>query len=306
MSRGTFFRTIAPIRMHLLRTGAVFSLLAAAAWAADGPERDAAVALYKQHHPVEAEQAFAALAAKDPSDAIVQLHLGKLALQRNDTDQAIPYLEKAIALDANSAPIHLVLGDAYGMAAQKAGLFSKLGWANKCKAEYLKAVELDPRNIDAHFSLMNFYLVAPGFLGGGADKALVEAQAVKQLDSARGRVALSSVYLTDKKPDLAFAEFEEVLKSNPDDYNANYQIGRIAAVSGERLDAGVAALRHCLELPEPADEATPRHAPAQWRLGNILEKKGDRTGARAAYEAALKLDPKFSPASDALKKLTGS
>jgi cytochrome c-type biogenesis protein CcmH/NrfG len=38
-------------------------------------------------------------------------------------------------------------------------------------------------------------------------------------------------------------------------------------------------------------------------MGNILEKKNDPTGARAAYAAALRLDPKFTQAADALKKL---
>jgi hypothetical protein len=32
-------------------------------------------------------------------------------------------------------------------------------------------------------------------------------------------------------------------------------------------------------------------------------KRGDKAGARAAYEAALKIDPTFAEASDALKSL---
>jgi len=60
-------------------------------------------------------------------------------------------------------------------------------------------------------------------------------------------------------------------------------------------------LRHCLELtPAPGE---PGRAPTHWRIGNILEKQGDKAGARAAYEAALQADPKFPPAIEALKKL---
>ena len=94
-----------------------------------------------------------------------------------------------------------------------------------------------------------------------------------------------------------------MLKESPDDYAALYQIGRIAALSGQQLDRGLASLRRCLTLTPPATPNTPGHAAAHWRIGNLLEKKGDQPGARAAYEAALKLDPTFLGAIDALKKL---
>jgi Flp pilus assembly protein TadD len=50
-------------------------------------------------------------------------------------------------------------------------------------------------------------------------------------------------------------------------------------------------------------ENQPPLAAAHWRIGCILEKKGDKPGARVAYETSLKLDPKFPPAIESLKKL---
>jgi len=194
-----------------------------------------------------------------------------------------------------------VLGDAYGISAQRAGLFSKLGFARKCKAAYDKAVELDPKNINARWSVMEFCRQAPGIVGGGMDGAYVQAAAIKQLDSRRGLAAYAMLYATEKKYDEAFAMFAEALKAAPDDYEVLYQVGRFAAISGKELDRGVASLRHCLELSPPAN--SPGHAPVQWRLGNLLELKGDKAGARAAYEAALKIDPNFPQAIEALKKL---
>lgn len=35
----------------------------------------------------------------------------------------------------------------------------------------------------------------------------------------------------------------------------------------------------------------------------IWEKKDDKAAAKSAYEASLKVDPKFQPAVEALKKL---
>ena len=75
----------------------------------------------------------------------------------------------------------------------------------------------------------------------------------------------------------------------------------MAANTGQFLDRGLAALRHCLELTPGKND--PTHAAAQWRIGNLLEKKNDPAGARAAYEASLKLDPKFPQSIEALKKL---
>ena len=50
-------------------------------------------------------------------------------------------------------------------------------------------------------------------------------------------------------------------------------------------------------------EAFPKSANAQDSLGEALEIAGDKAGAREAYERALKLDPQFPHARDALGKL---
>jgi len=288
--------------LRLLRALGVFLGLTCLGFAAVDPAAfNAAVELYNQHKPLEAQQAFEALAAASPDNADIAFYLGRLALQRDDYEKATPYLEKAVALKPDESRFHMRLGDAYGLAAQKASLFSQLGLAKKCRLEYERAVELDPKNLEARLSLMGFYQQAPGFVGGGLDKALAQAQEVKKLDDNRGRIAVAGIYAADKKYDLAFAEFESVLKEKPEDYAALFQFGRLAAISGQRLDDGLATLRRCLTMTAP--EGQPPIAAAHWRIGNILEKKGDKAGARAAYEASLKADPKFAQAIDALKKL---
>jgi tetratricopeptide (TPR) repeat protein len=279
-----------------------FSALALLASAAiDTAAYTAAVELYTQRKPQEAQKAFEALAAADAANPDIQFYLGRLALQRDDHEKAVAYLEKAIALAPTDARYHHRLGDAYGRSAQKAGMFSKMGLAGKCRTAYEKAVELDPKSIDARLALLGFYQQAPGIVGGGMDKALLQAQAIKQLDPARGRMAIAGVYVIEKKYAQAFAEFDEALKEKPGDYAALFQAGRLAAISGERLASGLEALRQCLAQTPPGNQ--PGHAAAHWRIGNILEKQNDRLGARAAYEAALKLDPKFPQAIESLKKL---
>jgi len=62
-----------------------------------------------------------------------------------------------------------------------------------------------------------------------------------------------------------------------------------------------------LELPAAIhaehDAVSPGHAAAQWRLGNLLEKKKDIPGARAGLRSLAQARSQFHRAADALKKL---
>jgi len=51
-------------------------------------------------------------------------------------------------------------------------------------------------------------------------------------------------------------------------------------------------------------EGFPSHAAAHWRLGIIFEHKQDIDSAKNEYETALKLDPDYKLAKEALEKLT--
>lgn len=282
----------------------VASALLASAFAATDPATlDAARTFFSSGRPAEAQQAFEKLAVAEPKNAEVNYYLGQLANRRNDPEKAVTYFERAIAAEPKVGRHHHGLGDAYGRSAQKAGVLSKFGLAKKCLAAYQRAVELDPDNVDFRQSLFEYYRQAPGIAGGGIDKATAEATAIKKLNPPRGRIAFATLYAGEKKFDQAFAEFNEVLKTNPDDYVALYQVGRLAAVTGQFVDRGLTSLRRCLELPPPTAPNVPGHAAAHWRLGHLLEKKSDLAGARAAYEAAVTLDPSFSAAAEALKKL---
>jgi tetratricopeptide (TPR) repeat protein len=287
----------------LLPLALLTSLPAAAAAAGGADDFAAARALYETHRPAEAQQAFEKLAAADPRNPDVHHYLGQLANRRNDPGTALRHFEAAVAAAPRAGRHQHGLGDALGRLAQQAPVFSKFGLAKKCLAAYQRAVELEPDNVDFRLSLFEFYRQAPGIAGGGFDKAAAQAEAIKRLDPVRGRIAFATLYAGEKQYDRAFAEFDEVLRAHPDDFAALYQIGRLATVTGQQIDRGIAALRRCLTLPAPAAPPTPGHASAHWRLGLLLEKKSDRAGARAAYEAALRLDPQFNPAATALQKL---
>ena len=283
------------------RFAGLFLLLATATFAADVALREQVTELFRHRQWADAQVLLENFILTEPGNAEGYFYLGQTQLNRGDTEKAVLSLEKATILDPKNSDYFRLLGDGYGVTAQKAGIFSKFGWAKKCKAAYDKAVELDPGNINARWGVMEYCRQAPGIVGGGMDGAYVQAAEIAKLDPVRGRTAYALLYTSEKKYAEAFGLFDEVLKDSPDDYGALFQIGRLAAISGERLDRGEAALERCLALPQA--QGQPNHTVVQWRLGNILDKKGDKPGARAAYEAALKLDPKFPQAIESLKKL---
>ncbi len=265
------------------------------------PTGEDALTLYKTKRYPEARAAFEQIVARDPKNAPAHYYLGILAQRRSDDEEAIRQLEQATALDPKNSDYFMDLGAAYGSAAGNAGIFAKMGLAEKCQAALEHSVALNPDNLAARNGLVTYYRSAPSFVGGGMSKAYGEAEEIRKRDPLMGATVVGQLYLADKKYEEAFATFEDVLKTKPDAYIALYSIGRAAAQTGLHLDRGEQALRRCLELSPGKGE--PGHAPVQWRLGNLFEKRGDPAAARAAYEAALKIDPTFAQAKDSLAKL---
>jgi len=265
------------------------------------PEFVAALSLYRGRHYAEAQASFRKILPRAPDDPEVNFYLGRLALWFDDHARSVAYLERALQHAPGDARIENALGDACGISAQQANVFTRLAWAHRCRAAYQRAVELAPTNVDYRWSLMNYYLQAPRIAGGGFDRATAEAAEIDRLDPAAGRIALATVFVAEKKYAQAFAGLEAYLRAHPDDFEALYQIGRCAALSGERLDLGLASLRRCLHLPPPAGESKPKYVNVHFRIGNILEKQGDAAGARAEYDLALKENPDFRPAKEALR-----
>lgn len=267
----------------------------AVAWPAQemGGGFSQALRLYDTGNYSEARIHFTRLAAERPNDVEVDFYLGRLAWWFDDDSEAVAHLERAAQNAPRDARIQNALGDAYGLRALNVEFFAKFGWAKKCLAAHELAVRLAPDNAACRWGLLGYYCLAPVFAGGGYDKGFVQAAAIRKLDPVSGRVAFATLYLAEGKYGAAFAEFDSVLRSAPNDFFTLYQIGRCAALSGEQLDRGAAALRRCLHLTPPKGEDMPTAASVHFRLGNILEKQGNRAAAEVEYAEASRAQPDF-------------
>lgn len=71
----------------------------------------------------------------------------------------------------------------------KGGAFSLLGNAKRMHRALERAVRLDPRDLGARFSLLEYDSEAPGFLGGSTREARAELQAIERENPAYGQMA---------------------------------------------------------------------------------------------------------------------
>jgi tetratricopeptide (TPR) repeat protein len=296
------------------------------------------------------DSAPALLAAGRADDAITTLHL-KINSSPNDAeaynllcrayysmgdwDRGISACEKAVALEPNNSRYHMWLGRIYGEKADGSSLFSAASLAGKVRTEFEAAVRLDSNNLDARSDLGEFYLEAPGIVGGGRDKAEAEARALAVVDTAKasylkGRIA-------EKRKDLVGAEKEyrdaieashgsaltwfnlalffrhqrrwnemedaiqHAVSAQMDRPEIIMESGEVLLRSGRNYPAAMQYLRRYLALGSKVEEAPAFKA--HYLLGTALEKQGDKQGAAQEYRAALSLARNFSRAQEALDRL---
>lgn len=279
----------------------LFLALASSVLALDQARFDKAKRFFQKRQLTEAKDIIDQLIATEPKNPELHYWAGLIALGQNQPDTAITALEKATTLDATKPPYFHQLGDAYGLAAQKASMFSKLGLAKKCITAYDRAVALAPDMIEYRKSRYEYYRAAPSMAGGGMDKALAELTVIDKLDPIQGAGLRADLKLKEKKPEEAFALLTALREKFPDNKVLHYQLGRLSAMTDLHLDEGEAALKDYIAYTPKAGE--PALWAAHWRLAQILEKRNAIAEACAQYEETLKLNPSFSRARDALKRL---
>lgn len=246
------------------------------------------VGLFKQRRYAEAKQVLAKAVEADPKDALARAYLGMTLYNFDrDTDGAMALLEEAVRLEPGRSQFHQWLGDTYGGKAGSSGIFKGPYYAKKCREEFEKGVELDPKDPDARESLMQYYLQAPAIVGGSVDKAREEAAALAKLDACRGLVAEAEIAIRDKDPRRAESLYHQAMEAAPDK-GLPYNALAYFLLNNKRTDEAVATFRLYVK-------AAPSDPNAHDSLAEGLLAQGHVDESLAEYEKALQIDPYFSP-----------
>jgi len=194
----------------------------------------------KLYNTTQYTQAVALLKPDQSKEAAVLLLAGKSYLMLGDYKRSVDLLRKASTIQPGSSDIWHWLGKAHGRRAEHSSFLTAPKYAVDCRSAFEKAVELDPKNIEAMQDLMEYYLEAPGFLGGGTDKAATMAKRIGALDPVEKHFV--EARLAEKRKDVASAEqhLRAAVELAPKEIGRIVDLARFLARHGKRSDSEAA------------------------------------------------------------------
>ena len=143
-------------------------------------------------------------------------------------------------------------------------------------------------------------------LGDAPQKKQQAEEALRLLPGVTGRAravcAICDALLDADRPEDAWRIAREAVAGADAPSLLRLELGKIAARSGRHAEEGLAALDQVLR--EPLEGGNGGYGTAHWRRGQVLQGLGRKAEARAAAEAALRLDPKDPKATRLLKDLS--
>ncbi len=204
-----------------------------AGWAA-GPEYDRAQKLYQL---TEFQQSIQVLRAIPDADGAAMALMGRDYYGLGDFKKATEWLEKAVAAQPRNSEFHLWLGRAHGRRAETSSMITAPGYANKARQHFESSVQINPLNIEAQSDLFEYYLEAPGFLGGGFDKAAAKAAELARINASEGYSAQAKLAENRKEYSSAEAHLRRAIEAAPHSVGRLIELARLFNKQGRYPEA---------------------------------------------------------------------
>jgi len=266
-------------------------------------------------------QAVGQLLAQDPQNAEAHNLRCRIYLQEQRWSDAIRSCQAAVKLMPDNSSYHLWLARALGEKADRVSFITAFKMAKQIHVEFETAARLNPHSASALSDLGEFYVDAPGIVGGGIDKAEPVAQQLEAFAPDRAHYLRARIAENQKDYTRAEEEYKAAISASKDpadpwmDLASFYRKRQrwddmIQAVhKGAALDTqhGVASadgasvlIRAGRDLPFArqlleeylASSNKSEDAPAfqtHVQLGKLLNGMGDAPGAQQQFAAAVEL-----------------
>ena len=178
-----------------------------------------------------------AILDKNSSDAATLFLIGRDYMMSGELKKATQFLQAAVAADPKNSEYQDWLGRAYGKRAETSNPLTAPGYASKARQAFEAAVQLNPKNSDALDDLFDYYLNAPGFMGGGFDKAQRVADQITAIDPAEGLFDKAKLDEKAKHYPSAEAHLREAVALGPHSIGHLIQLAKLLANEGRTRES---------------------------------------------------------------------
>lgn len=224
---------------------------------------------------VTAEAAFEAVRRLDPSDLQAMLTLGRIYLDRNQTDRAIEVLRELVRQTPNNRIGYSFLVEA----------LLKAERGDEAEAVLREMLALDTASLEARLTLAEVQ-TRRGDHRAALDTLLAAPEEVRADPQLRRQLA-SALYLAGDL-DAALATADELLKAQPDNQYLSLLKGLILAAEGRNTEA--------LQLLAKLREAEPRDLVLASTMARVLRREGrDQEAVTLLSGLAAELDKAGKP-----------
>jgi tetratricopeptide (TPR) repeat protein len=177
-----------------------------------------------------------------PGDALSHFLLSQIRAAFGDRSTPLALAEKAVALDGHTAKYHRQVAEVLGVEAQRAGAFQQLLLAHRFRREIEAALSADPRDLQALRDLLEFYLLAPGLIGGDPRKAVEVANRIAGTDAVEGLLGRARIAGFNKQIAAQEALLRQAAEADPARYKVRIALAQLY-LAADQANPGAAALQ---------------------------------------------------------------
>ncbi len=181
--------------------------------------------LLEEGHAKRARAIVEARFAANPNDPETLYLMSWIKQGLGDAPTAQQLAERAVAAAPKVAKYHYRLAEAVGEQAQKASTLRQIGLGRKFKKEVDATLALDPKHTGALNMLMQYYLQAPGIIGGDKSRAHEIPAQIAAVDPVKGAFAEVVLARHDKQQERVEGLYRKALEQRPGSYEARTALG---------------------------------------------------------------------------------
>ena len=227
----------------------------------------------------------------NPNNEVLIKTLGDCYGYMKDWDNAIIQYRKLVEIDHNNAIYNYKLGGTLAAKANDTNRFKSLGLINEGKNYLIKSIELDNKNKEAIWALIQIFTELPQLLGGSKSIALQYANDLEKISLIDGLFSKKYIYEFKNDDEMASIYINK-LTDNLDSFNQKYEYNYLNLSIGElcynnmvKLDKAIVHLNLYINNYTSRDRTSPDYA--YYLLSKIYFYKNDLYSAKKHLDNAI-------------------